>query len=476
MLTQQHVQKHQLKISPQQIQLLNFFALNSLELENRIMNELEENPFLECSATDPATESADNSDGSQDFQDYDEFMYDDRESEIKEYQNYFGSESIPTKPIVYFADFRENAKQQVNLLEISQHAKDIATYIIDALNDKGLLERSADELSEDISFQQQRMVSADEINEVLEVVRSLEPMGLGSASIHECLLIQLQNMQASSPEIKTARLLVEKYYDALINRQFDKICHHLNITHAQLNSALQEIAKLKFYPVTESGGSSEPRHTILPDFIISRYDDTIVVGLYSSKGESVYVNESLYEQMKTTNKKQKSTRQYIQNKIQSAQWFVQAVKQRENTMLSIMKALTILQHDYFLDGDPLLLKPMILKNVSDITGYDLSTISRITANRYAETHFGLVYLKDLFSEKIQAQYGDAVSNKVIQSIIKDTIEQEDKDKPYTDQQLTDILHAQGYKIARRTISKYREILNIPIAHVRHVQFAIKDYI
>lgn len=475
MLSQQHLQKHQLKISPQQIQLLNFFALNSLEIENRIKNELEENPFLEYNMNEvSAEEQTDKKDDIQDYQDYDEFMYDDRDSGVKDYQNYFSTENVPSKPIVYVEDFRENARQQLNLLDIEERQKTIGIYVIDALNDRGLLERSAEELAEDISFQQQTIVEPSEINSVIPIIKNLEPIGLGASSIQECLLMQLMNSQDTTPEIKIAQQLVGQYYDALINRQFDKICHQLNITNSRLNAVLHTIAKLKFYPVVESSSSLEPKNTILPDFIISKQDNIISVNLYTSKGESVYINQSLYEQMKETNQDHKSARQYIQNKIQSAQWFVGAVKQREQTMLKIMKAITVLQHEYFMEGDPQLLKPMILKNVSDITGYDLSTISRITANRYAETHFGLIYLKDLFSEKIQAKDGDAVSNKVIQNIIKDTIEQEDKQKPLTDQQLADILMAKGYKIARRTISKYRDILNIPIAHVRHVQFAIKD--
>src|SRR5690606_31509598 len=220
--------------------------------------------------------------------------------------------------------------------------------------------------------------------------------------------------------------------------------------------------------VSENVSAFEPKTTIIPDFIITRYGDTIQVNLYSTKANAVFVNQSLFDQLAQQTGKDRGATQYVKSKLQSAQWFVNAVKQREETMMKIMQCIVEIQHDYFMEGDIRLLKPMVLRNVADKSGMDISTVSRITSNKYAETHFGLIYLKDLFSEGIANQKGQVVSNKVIQSVIEETISNEDKRKPYTDQQLVQILTGQGYNIARRTVAKYREQLGIPIAQIRSV--------
>ena len=469
MIAQQQTQRQQLKILPQQIQLLNLFFLNSLELQQRIKNELEENPFLDATEEKaPEEDTKLSKDDVQDFQDWEEQVYEDRPDYKSEYQNYFDSEVAPNTAIVNVATFKEYAKEQLSLLDISKEDRATAEYLIDILNPQGLMDRPLDEVADDMSFHFQNVVETDTIRKGLAIVQSLDPIGIGACSIKECLLLQLKVMNTKRPDVKCAIHLLEDHYNDLMHRQFEKLHHALRIDDEELRVVLNLIGSLKFYPVTEIS-RHDPKNTIIPDFIISNYGDHIQVNLFSSRSGSVFVNQSLYDQLASQiSNKDRTANQYVKSKLSSAQWFVNAVKQREDTMLRIMQCIVELQHDYFIDGDIRLLKPMVLRNVSVMSGLDISTISRITSNKYAETHFGLLYLKKLFSEGIADKNGDVISNKVIQSVIGDTIQAEDKKHPYTDQQLVNLLSGKGYNIARRTVAKYREQMQIPIAQIRAV--------
>lgn len=472
MINQLLAQKHQMKISPMQIHLLDLYALNTLELEQRFKSELEDNPFLEAAEEEPEESTEKKADEVQDYQDWDEFANNENaENDKLTFQSYLSSEVLPSKPLVYFADFREEAKQQLHMLELSDRQSDIAAFIIDMLNDKGMLDRSIEDIVEDYSFKKQCLVNTKDVEDALAIVRTLEPVGLGVSTIQDCLLMQLKNLDNNCDTAHLARMLVEDHYNELTNRQFERIYQSLHINGEQLRQVLAYIARLKFYPVRESQSSYEPRYTIIPDMVVTRIGNSIEVNLYKSRKDSFYINQSLYEESaRACGKKDKLSQQYIKDKIQSAQWFINAVKQREENMLTIMKCIVQLQYEYFLDGDIMLLKPMILRNIADITGYDLATISRITGNKHVDTHFGPISIKSLFSEGISDQSGKIISSKVIQSIIEETITQEDKGKPYTDQQLVNLLVDKGYKIARRTVTKYREHLKIPVAQVRAVVF------
>lgn len=469
MISQQQTQKQQLKILPQQIQLLNLYFLNSLELEQRIKNELEENPLLE---TKEEKETEDGEILGQDplveCQDWEDYNNNDIPDYKAEYQNYFSTEDAPNIPIKNFVHFKDEAKQQLHLLNLSQEDTDLAEYIIDILNNQGLMDKPVGEIADDLSFIKGILVDEETILKGLAIVQTLDPIGLGARSVQECLLLQLRSMNQKRPDIRCALKLVESHFNDLMHRQFEKIHHALNIDEEELRIILNFIGTLKFYPVTENASEYEPKATIIPDFIITRFGDNIQVNLYSSRANNVFVNQSLYDQLAHQSSKDRSATQYVKSKLQSAQWFVNAVKQREDTMMKTMQCIVELQQEYFLEGDIRLLKPMVLRNVADKSGLDISTISRITSNKYAETHFGLVYLKDLFSEGIADKKGEVISNKVIQSVIEEAIQQEDKRHPYTDQQLVNILSAKGYNIARRTVAKYREQMKIPIAQIRAV--------
>ncbi len=469
MITQQQTQKQQLKILPQQIQLLNLYFLNTLELEQRIKTELEENPLLDAKEEESMPEENLKAGDVQDYQDWDEYGYDDVPDYKAEYQNYFDTERTPNMPLGSVVHFKDEARQQLRMLDLDKEKAAIAEYIIDVLSDKGLFDKPIDEVADDLSFYLHRVVEPAELKEALAIVQTLDPVGIGASGIQECLAIQLRKLNTKRPDVKCALKLVEHHYNDLMHRQFEKIHHSLNIDEEELKVVLNVIGGLKFYPVCENATDLEPKNTILPDYIITKYGDDIQVNLQSSKSGSVFVNQSLFDQLaEQCGKRDRSSTQYIRSKLQSAQWFVNAVKQREDTMMKIMRCIVDVQREYFEEGDIRLLKPMVLRNISDITGLDISTISRITSNKYADTHFGMIYLKDLFSEGIADKKGEVISNKVIQSVIGEAIAGEDKRRPYTDQQLVNILSGKGYNIARRTVAKYREQMRIPIAQIRAV--------
>ena len=404
----------------------------------------------------------------QDYQDWEEYGYDDIPDYKTEYNGYLHNDKLPERPVVGGFDYRSTLKEQYKLTTDDQAEIEVAEFIIDSLNDSGLMEQDMEALAEDYSFKQNKWVEPSSIEMILEKVQQLEPVGIGARSIKECLLIQLHRMNTKRPDVKMAVRLLEEHFTDLHNRNMDKIKMHLAIDDEELKIVLRLIASLKMRPVCELQEGVNTNQNILPDFIITRNGDSIDVALYRNRSESLSINSS-WKEMAQNNAKvttDKSAVQYIKNKLQSAQWFIHAVQQRESTMLKIMRAIVQMQYDYFITGDINQLKPMILKNIAEMVGVDISTVSRITCNKYAESPFGLLLLKDLFTEGIANQTGQVISNKVIQSAIEEVIESEDKHNPYTDQQLVKILSQKGFSVARRTVAKYREQLQIPVSHVR----------
>ena len=311
-------------------------------------------------------------------------------------------------------------------------------------------------------------METEEITAVLLKIQQLDPVGVGARNVRECLLIQLHRMNEKRPDVRMGIRLLENHFTDLHNRNMDKIKHQLKIDEEELKIVLQLISTLKMKPVCEQEDGVNCNQNILPDFTILQVGDVLEVQLYRHRSESLSINSS-WKQIATGSNQvttDKAAIDYLKNKLQSAQWFIHAVQQREATMLKIMRAIVQLQYDYFLTGDINLLKPMILKNIAEMVGVDISTVSRITCNKYVETPFGLLLLKDLFTEGIANENGLVITNKVIQSAIEEVIETEDKHAPYTDQQLVNILSQKGFSVARRTVAKYREQLQIPVSHVR----------
>lgn len=471
MLQQNLVQKQETKILPQQIQLLNLFHLNTIELEHRIEQELEDNPFLD-KKEDEEEANADKfaKEQVQDFQDWEEHGYDDIPDYKMEYNNYLPDDEKTFSPMKAAVDFREDLKKQYRLCCNDAEQTVLADYLIDSLSDNGLLEISLEKLAEEYSFSCKTWLEADTFDQVLKDIQKLDPIGIGARSICECLLIQLRAMNAKRPDVQKAISLLENHYQDLRNRNMDKIMECLHLEEDELKIILELVSSLKMKPVAEVQEGSTPNSHIIPDFLIVQEGDYLEVSLYNQRSSSLYISREWKEIVADSqkNKKDAAAAQYLKNKYQSAQWFVSAIRQREGTMLRIMKAIVNMQYDYFREGDVKLLKPMILKNIADKTGVDISTVSRITCNKYVDTPFGMILLKDLFTEGIINEKGEAISNRVIQVAIEDAIEKEDKKNPYTDQQLVAILAKRGFSIARRTVAKYREILQIPVAQMRSI--------
>lgn len=465
MLYQNLTQKQQLKIHPQHLQMLQLLHLNTIELEQRIQNELEENPLIEEKADDdgafePGTQDA------QDYKDYDEYCYDDIPDYKLENAQHFQSQAPIEKPIVEVEDFRQELKNQLGLQNLSQLETEVGFFIIDSLTDEGFLEFSAENLADDYSMKFSKWVEPDTVLRLITVIQQLEPVGVATANIKECLCIQLKKMQ-QSPDVKMAQKILQNYYNELMHRNFEKIINDLKIEEDDLKDIFQLLSTLKLKPVAASSATPQTE-TILPDFILMQDEDGMHVSLARERSSKLCISSSWKKMVYDTEKSHTDNRskQYLKSKLNAAEWFVNAIRQRENTMLKVMEAIAQLQHDFFQEGDITKLKPMILKNIADMVGVDISTVSRITCNKYVQTHFGNVLLKSLFTEGIANHKGEVVSNKVIQKTIQEVIQSEDKKCPYSDQQLVKVLAKRGFEIARRTVTKYREQLHIPAAQMR----------
>lgn len=460
-----------MKILPQQIQMLNIFHLNVLELDQRIQNELEENPMLEMNEEEDTTAIEKLAkENVQDFEDWEEHGYDDIPDYKLEYENYFNSEAIPNVPIKAHSDYRESLKEQLQYDGLTDRQLQLANYIIDCLNGNGFLLQNLEDMADDLSFKQGVVVEAAELEDALSFVQKLEPVGVGAKNPRECLLLQLKALTQKGPDVKTAIILLEKHFAELSHRNMERIMDLLKIDEDELKIILRLLASLKMKPILEETEGTTVNNNIIPDFVLTVDDwGGVDVNLYRSRSSSLYINQSLMETVQVAAaRRDKIATQYLKNKLSSAQWFVNAIKQREGTMMHIMNAMVEFQIEYFKTGDVSLLKPMILKNIADKVGVDISTVSRVTSNKYVDTPFGIILLKNLFTEGIINKEGEVVSNRVIQSAIEGVIEKENKKTPYTDQQLVSILGERGINVARRTIAKYREQMQIPVAQLRRM--------
>ncbi|HVS97349.1 MAG TPA: RNA polymerase factor sigma-54 [Puia sp.] len=470
MLKQVQTQKQQHTILPQQIELLNLFHLNTLELEQRIQDELSENPALEELASgEDANGDKCSKETVQDFQNWEEYGYDDIPDYKTEYNNYINTEKVPEKPIAEVPDFREELKKQCRFLEVPEEKCYLYDFLIDSLNENGFLEQDLDELASEISFKKKVWIEPEELETALLQIRELEPAGAGCRSVQEFMLLQLKKMNTKRPDVRMGIDLLENHFTDLRSCNLDRLRKQMGLEDDEIRIVLNLLAHLSTRPFNPAGSVMQANPSILPDFIVLDEGDTLELALYRQRSSNLHISQSWMEMVQQTSQNatmDKSTKQYLRSKLSSAQWFINAIQQRENNMLKIMRAIVDMQYEYFKYGDILLLRPMKLKDIADKVKVDISTVSRLTCNKYAETPFGTILLKDLFTEGIVNQEGTNISNKVIQNIISDVIETEDKKAPYTDRQLVAILAAKGYSIARRTVAKYRELMNIPVAQVR----------
>jgi len=484
MLTQRLPQKLLQKLSPQQILLMKLLQIPSIALEQRIKQEIEENPALEDSAdpelstdaeeppTDTEPDPVDELDRERDDFDITDYLDDD---DVPAYRLNANNASADDEhrdiPYASGISFQEMLISQLGLRRLTENQVQIATYIIGNLDDSGYLNRQLSAMVDDLAFSQNITTNLEELNAMLKVVQEFDPPGIGARDLRECLLIQLRRTD-STPSSELAILLIERYFDELTKKHYDKISKKAKVSEEELRDAVNEILKLNPKPGNSVGDSTRSSQYIMPDFFIYGKDEDLELQVNSRNMPELRLSRTYvdmletYAESRTKSSTQKDAVMFIRQKIDSAKWFIDAIKQRQNTLFVTMSAIMEYQRDYFLTGDETRLRPMILKDIAEIVGLDISTISRVANSKYVQTPFGTFLLKSFFSESMQTDSGEEVSTREIKKILSDCIEAEEKGKPLTDEQLTDILREKGYNIARRTVAKYREQLNIPVARLR----------
>lgn len=470
------------KLSPQQIQMIKLLEIPTIQLEQRIKKELEENPVLEEGKDEEEFQDDSDEEISENNLDneVDEFTLDDyiNDEDVPSYKlssnNYSKDDKKEEIPFSTGISFHEHLQNQIGLLNLNEKQEVLAIYLIGNLDDDGYVRRKLEAVANDLAFSQNIQTDEDELLEVLRIVQELEPLGVGARNLQECLLIQIDNKDQSTAEIKLARKILKYYFDEFTKKHYEKIITRLNISEEELKNAIQEILKLNPKPGGSFADSSRSVQTLVPDFTLENNEGELQLSLNSRNLPELRLSYTYTEMLHTYQDKSKSEKtksdkeaiSFVKQKLDSAKWFIDAIKQRQNTLLLTMNAIIEYQYNYFLDGDESMLKPMILKDIAEITGLDISTISRVANSKYIQTHFGIYSLKYFFSEGLQTESGEEVSTREIKSILKECIDNEEKKKPLTDDKLTDILKEKGYLIARRTVAKYREQLNIPVARLR----------
>ena len=489
-------QRQELKLSPQQIQLMKLLQLPIMELEQRIKEEMEINPALEESHehddyedNEPIADNADDgqnddyNDDNVDFSKDDEFDINDYlpEEDLDDYSyklqanNYSSDDDAYEAPVIHEETFQDYLNQQLSYHDLTDEQILIGEYIIGNLDDNGYLNRPVPNIVDDLLFTMNLSTTEKEVESVLRIVQQLDPPGIAARNLQECLLIQLQRMQAEnqSPytDYKLSITIIKDFFEEFTKKHYDKIGKKLEVSNRELKPALDAILKLNPKPADASTSSTKNIHYITPDFFVSVRDGKVELSLDGRNVPELHVSKQYlkmmeeFSQSKDTRNMQEAA-QFVKQKIDAARWFIDAINQRQNTLYTTMKAIIDLQEDYFLTGDETKLKPMILKDVADKVNMDLSTISRVANSKYVQTPYGTFQLKYFFSEGITNDEGEEVSTREIKKILKDSVDNENKANPMTDEQLMLVLKDKGYPIARRTVAKYREQLGIPVGRLR----------
>ncbi|WP_027385670.1 RNA polymerase factor sigma-54 [Chryseobacterium gregarium] len=484
-MLKQHLQlKLGQKLAPQQIQLMKLIQLHTLEFEEELERELEENPALEIAKEESkeddyaSLEESYESEGTDTIEtdfDVDQYLYDDEPTYKTASSNYspddeeFDNESLLTEGQSLY----DYLLEQIHLINISDEDEKIAEYLIGNLDTDGYLRREIKSIVDDLAFSQGVYTTKEKIEDILEnYVQKLDPPGVGARGLQECLLLQIEKKVSSNKAVSLAANILRFQFDALTNKHYNKIIQKYDIEEEDLKDALEEISKLS----PKVGGNFDTQtitinQEIIPDFVIQVKDGQVIPMLNSKNAPTLRVSEE-YKDILTTYSHDKNSSEhkqaalFIKQKLDAAKWYIDAINQRQNTLLQTITAIVKFQKDYFITGDEKSLRPMILKDIADITGFDISTISRVVKSKYADTSNGIIYLKDLFSDSLTNDDGEEVSTKEIKMHLQEVISKENKRKPLTDDALVVILKEQGYNIARRTIAKYREQLNIPVARLR----------
>ncbi len=486
-------QQQELKLSPQQIQLMKLLQLPLIELEQRIKEEMEINPALEDTHendyedNEPIVDDTDNGENDDYNDDEVNFSRDD-EFDINDYlpeedqedysyklqaHNYSDDDDPYETPIVNEETFQDYLNQQLAYRDLSDKQLEIGQYIIGNLDDNGYLSRPIPNIVDDMLFSMNVSTTEEEVTEVLLIVQELDPPGIAARNLQECLLIQLKRLQEDNPftDYSLSITIVKDFFEEFTKKHYDRIAKKLEVSNRDLKTALDEILKLNPKPADASTSGSKNIHYITPDFFVFVRDGKVELSLDGRNAPELHVSKSYikmleeFSKSKDSRSKQEAV-QFVKQKIDSAKWFIDAINQRQNTLYVTMKAIVDLQEEYFLTGDETKLKPMILKDVATKVNLDISTISRVANSKYVQTPYGTFLLKFFFSEGITNNEGEEVSTREIKKILKDAVESEDKSNPMTDEQLMLVLKEKGYPIARRTVAKYREQLGIPVGRMR----------
>lgn len=452
----------------------------AMQLEQRIKQELEENPVLELERPADDPDSDEPADRNEPDQDKNETTIDDylQNDDIPAYRlqerNYSKDDKHEDIPFSVGSSFHENLISQLGLQILTEKQQVIAEYIIGNIDEDGYLRRQVEEIVDDMAFAQNIEVTEEEAFEVLRVVQNFDPPGVAARDLQECLLLQMVRKDMSDPVIETAYNILKHHFEEFTRKHYDKILKRLHLEDEDLKEAMDEILHLNPKPGSSySNPLTKTVAHIIPDFILDMDGDEFNLELNQRNIPELRISATYAEMLqeyssnkKNQSKDQKEAVMFVKQKLDSAKWFIDAIRQRQNTLLLVMNAILKYQNEYFKEGDEMRLRPMILKDIAEMTGLDISTISRVSNSKYIQTHFGIFPLKYFFSEGMQTDSGEEVSTREIKKILEECIAGENKRKPLTDDQLADILKEKSYNIARRTVAKYREQLNIPVARLR----------
>jgi RNA polymerase sigma-54 factor len=492
-LSQSLQQKLLQKLSPQQIQLMKLLQIPTAHLEERIKEELEENPALEVGEEEKNDEEFELNNDSETYDEPDEDYEVDEgadeyenidisdyvsegDDEIADYKmrddNYPETDEQKTLPYKVETTFHELLLDQLGMLSLDEKSYKIAEQVVGSIDDDGYLRREISSIADDLAFRQNVEASEKEIEEIIKRIQQFDPPGVAARDLKECLLLQLQRQLAEGKDVSLAIIVLDKYFEEFTKKHYEKIQRGLNLSDDDLKEVISAIIRLNPKPGGNVGEINKAESYIVPDFFIINNNGSLELTLNSRNAPDLRISEGYRDMLKEydkgskKDKRQKEAVLFIKQKIDSAKWFIDMIRQRQHTLLSTMDAIMNYQKDFFLTGDQTTLKPMILKDIAEMTGLDISTVSRVANSKFVQTEFGTYRLKFFFSESLSTDTGEEVSTREVKKILSDLIETEDKKKPLSDERLTELLQEKGYNIARRTVAKYREQLNIPVARLR----------
>lgn len=468
------------KLSPQQIQVIKLLEIPTVQLEQRIKKELEENPVLELETDNPNQQDEESVTQEPEVEkdaDNEEFTFDDyfEDEEIPSYKlnanNYSKDEKYIDIPFSVGTSFHEFLYEQLGLVSLSEEQKKLADYVIGNIDDDGYLRRDIMSISDDLAFNMNLDVSEDELLKILKEIQQFDPIGVGARDLKECLFIQLNRKKGDNLELP--KTIVKDFFEEFTKKHYSKIQNKLELTDEELKTGIDVLLKLNPKPGSSySNPLNKSNQHIVPDFILDNIDGDLNLSLNQRNVPNLIINDTYQDMLRNLSENQKKKKNdkeamlFVKQKMDSAKWFIDAIQQRQTTLLLTMSEIISFQKEYFTEGEETKLRPMILKDIAERTNLDISTISRVSNSKYIQTHFGIYSLKYFFSEGLQKDDGEEVSTREIKTILQECIENESKRKPLTDEKLTQILKEKSYNIARRTVAKYREQLGIPVARLR----------